>query len=512
MLVGASFLGFIAACVFRPVYADEAWILVVARRVARGELLYRDVFYGTGPAPLWPLVAACKGFGFQIWVLRLLCAISSGTVAACLIALGERHDLGGNMVVMLVATELALCGFGGADSLYSSITKAAAIGSVLCLTSSEFAKTTVLAGCVLGVAMSAKHTIGIVAAAGDAILIIAMEETWIGTFQRLCVFFGAAGFVIAILVSPVIARRGLSPMIFRLGKSKISFVRHGTIGLRRGFSERWETAPLTNNRATSLDLTKWARRFESSVFATVLVVPLLPTTMLGHFESLDARDIELIVLALIWIAVIAPRADVTHVFTGCALAATVALLALERAGQREILNDRWVGWSQVLIAIWLGLVILVRVGAVVRLSPRNATRFALSCRWVKFSEIDSTEAGAFATMVNETSNGRSFLLGCDAPLVWLITDLTNPTPYDYPLASTFGPYGEREVAAVLSAGTLPLVGIYGSIEGPNQPATILAALNESYSVDAFSAPPTLRIARCLMKNTQANVLATDRLK
>ena len=50
------------------------------------------------------------------------------------------------------------------------------------------------------------------------------------------------------------------------------------------------------------------------------------------------------------------------------------------------------------------------------------------------------------------TGGTVFLLRPDAAVWYLATGLRNPTPYDYPLASPFGPDGQQQLAANLASG------------------------------------------------------------
>ncbi|MEO6512737.1 MAG: hypothetical protein ABIO16_17190, partial [Nocardioides sp.] len=52
------------------------------------------------------------------------------------------------------------------------------------------------------------------------------------------------------------------------------------------------------------------------------------------------------------------------------------------------------------------------------------------------------------------TSGTVFLLRPDAAVWYLATGLRNPTPYDYPLASPFGPDGQRVLALNLGNGSV----------------------------------------------------------
>ena len=54
--------------------ADEAWMLQVIYRTAHGDVLYRDVFYGTLPLPIYVGRAFCFFFGYSAITFKIACA------------------------------------------------------------------------------------------------------------------------------------------------------------------------------------------------------------------------------------------------------------------------------------------------------------------------------------------------------------------------------------------------------------------------------------------------------
>jgi hypothetical protein len=58
----------------------------------------------------------------------------------------------------------------------------------------------------------------------------------------------------------------------------------------------------------------------------------------------------------------------------------------------------------------------------------------------------------------------------------LVGELHNPTPYDYPAASTFGPHGQHDVAELLRHGAIAWVLCTDPIEGPLRPSVLVDAV------------------------------------
>jgi hypothetical protein len=73
--------------------------------------------------------------------------------------------------------------------------------------------------------------------------------------------------------------------------------------------------------------------------------------------------------------------------------------------------------------------------------------------------------------VVRTAGNEVFVLRRDAPYFYLSGRLENPTPYDYPLATTFGPHGQATIAAAINTGRLRWVcypGPFGGRLAPTQ--------------------------------------------
>jgi hypothetical protein len=72
-ILSLSFYFTIAAGINR---GDEAWFLQVASRVARGEVLYRDIFYGAGPLAVYATLPFIRVIGVEVVAVKLVVAIS----------------------------------------------------------------------------------------------------------------------------------------------------------------------------------------------------------------------------------------------------------------------------------------------------------------------------------------------------------------------------------------------------------------------------------------------------
>jgi hypothetical protein len=65
--------------------ADESYFLLEAKRIARGETLYRDLFYFAAPGAHWLMALIFRCFGVSLAVARLAMAVLHGATAVLLV-------------------------------------------------------------------------------------------------------------------------------------------------------------------------------------------------------------------------------------------------------------------------------------------------------------------------------------------------------------------------------------------------------------------------------------------
>jgi hypothetical protein len=90
---------------------------------------------------------------------------------------------------------------------------------------------------------------------------------------------------------------------------------------------------------------------------------------------------------------------------------------------------------------------------------------------------DEDEARANATRLRQASDGRPlFLLVPNAGFYYLVSGLSDPTPFDYPLATTYGARGEQDVIEQIAAGKIAAacVDVLGVHVYGLEPRTLLA--------------------------------------
>ena len=473
-LVGALVALLVGALTRRQnVAADEAWILVVAERLAhRHDVLYRDVFFGVAPLPMWLLLTATRRAGVEVAVLRAWNAVASGVLAGA-----TWHLVAGTLgqpwwaaltAVMLVAP----AGGPVADQMswYENISRAGVMFALVAAADGS-PQALVLAGAGVGVAGMAKYTVGAVTA--PTVLALA----WCTATQRVWLLGGVgAALAVAVATLAPLARHpgALRSMAFRLGPGKRSFVEHGRISL-------WHLV----------------RAGSQPVRLPALAVPLALVALVAVVAAAAAG----VPSALLWGAITAllafwsctwPRADSTHLRGGlpfAAVAALMATLAWRHGGGPDLLSPirlALVPWAFALSAIGLR-------SSVARGAFRRPDRVVRGCRGAgcRFSP----EEVRALWVASELAGGAAMVLGDDAPLVYLVSGIHDPTPYDYPLASVFGPHGQADVAGRIRSGQITHVVEVDAMPTSMAPVEIDAAVRECTEVVWQEGPVRLRRVR-----------------
>jgi len=112
---------------------DETWFLQVARRILSGELLYRDIHFGVTPLSAYVSSAICSIFGLELIAMRALLAIyfvaSALLIFAILKELGIARPVTWPLLIALfvIASPQANWGFSG----YNGLAKVFFLGTFL---------------------------------------------------------------------------------------------------------------------------------------------------------------------------------------------------------------------------------------------------------------------------------------------------------------------------------------------------------------------------------------------
>ncbi len=429
---------------------DEAWFLQVVRRVSDGHRLYEDVFFGAGPLAVWLAGLAVRWSRPQIAVIRALIIANGFAIWVAGVALLRVFGLDRIYSIVFVFGALALGGHQLArGNLYGLLSQLGVIIAALGVVQGDWLVT----GGGIALALTGKYPLGGYAAIW-ALPLLAIEAG-----------LAAAGWAALVIVAAGIAiaanlgTGGVRSFVAVAVANKGTYL--ATAGIRplRDLLDRVQrTGPTGLYRAVTLV-------GPIAVFAVFAFGGA--TAALGLIAGVSEGSSLLLVASAIGatgLAVAFPRADHAH---------RVAAMPLVLLGMVLVIS--WINPPFAVLAaatVILGGILAATLAASVMVTRRLMVRRDLPrLRLLPVTKHrnawpDDTEA------VREVAGDEVFLLRPDASFFYLAGQLENPTPYDFPLASTFGPHGQDAIAAAISSGGVRWVCYPGPYGGPLAPTRL----------------------------------------
>jgi 4-amino-4-deoxy-L-arabinose transferase-like glycosyltransferase len=438
---------------------DEAWFLQVVARASDGDVLYRDVFFGSTPLSVYltlPLVAL---FGTQIVWVKALTVASFAAALVLVVWIARRLGAGTTASVLLGTGVLALAR-PWETALYqplATVLVLACLAATVAWLEQRGDRLVVVAGAAAGLCFASKQNVGLYALAAllGAIVIG-------GAGRRIRAALLALGGFLACALLPLV------PVTLTGGLD--AFADYGLTNKGR-YVELAHVSYLDGLRAR-LDVVRDPGGFPGpdalgAVLPAydVLLYGIAPAVLLGlaaawlRAEGAERRRVGVVGLfVLAASAAVHPRADAVHL----RFVAPVMLLggwyAIHVLSQG--LSRRWRRLGAIAAAAVLAPAALV-------LAALPALRIAAG--GARFSEVPHTRGVLIdpgrqermlltaQTIARESAGGTTFILAPDAGFYYLVSGVENPTPYDYPLATAFGRTGQADVAAMIENGELDVV-------------------------------------------------------
>jgi hypothetical protein len=416
-----------------PVTIDEAWSLVVARRMVRGDRLYRDIFYGAAPLAIWIQALAFRVLRPQGLVVR---ALSVSYFAAAVWAAATLVG-GGSVAFAASATMLAL---GGVHLFppthYGHLSSVATLWSAVAVIDGR----PWLAGLLVGAAVLGRYSAGLV-----AVVAMAAAAAIVGTPSDGLVVAGAA--MLPVVLLPI-ARPSAAAWFYRRAvANKRIYLDAGKRSAMAWFREqRWST---------------WETIAVDSAMAVAIVLAAVAPVVAGWRAITDPSDVAVVGVALTAIALstLYPRFDGPH-------AAGAALLFVPGLAMTIELGA-FAPWAGAIAA----LVAVIGIAGTARLTRRATTRRDLPS--LRHLPVLPLHPGVWPDETADLPAGV-FVLRVDAAFVYACGGLRNPTPFDFPAKTVFGPFGQAEVIRQFDAG-MPIC-LYFNAKSPQAPAELLARL------------------------------------
>lgn len=411
-------------CLFQEVNTDdETWFLQVVHRVVSGEILYRDIFFGTTPLSVYIASFFAKLFGSELIILRAVLALYfslSITVAYALLQeLGIKGSLFFALGCFVFSSHRAAFGFSGYNAL------ATLLYLVCFLFTLRWFKRKNRVDLILGtlfaaLCFSAKHNVGLIAF-GSVVICLLVSEKKSLVFATL-LFLGT----IALLLLPIWLQGGGG-----------GWIEYALLNKRRYLA--LENASYFNviPKWTGFAFLVWIAPF------LIFFLPLLKREKMG---------LPLWIFLYGSLFALFPRPDDEQKM----LCVFLFLIAILYVGSSIHFVKRW--QLPLKMVLSLSLTFFVATPLI---------------RW-KNNSISRSHVRHFRKLIIETPlhqhwyNQRKefrkkfakrsyFFLSTHAGLYYLLFDLKNPTPFDYPIHSALGLDGEKRICETIDRGVIQAV-------------------------------------------------------
>jgi hypothetical protein len=441
---------------------DEAWFLQVAHRVTSGEILYRDVFFGVTPLSIEFTALGVRLFGAEILVVKA----AVGLCFALSVALAARIDaqLGGprSFPTILVLALAALgrpemAPYSGLSTVFLLATMSAALYWLGAARADvpdnrRAALALAAAGVAAGLSFASKQNLGAYAALALTASIAAGSRDRRAGLRALIIAGAACALAAGIALIPVWLDGAVEPLVRYGLLNKTTYV-------ERAASTYLEEAV---RRLALLPAGSWHERARAVYDLQRFAVPLLAAAALLAAWRRAARG-ERTTLTIVTSFVIAgflgtlPKTDTEHLIHAMPLLIIGLMYGLRAAHFPE---RRWTRAGAAALLVWLGIgltvVALAPIGQMASGNMRVSTLPHFRGVWIPAAMEDDLALRA-RRLSAAAAGEHPFLLIPEAGIYYLLTGLRNPTPYDYPYVTTFGPRGERDVIASIEQGRLTSV-------------------------------------------------------
>jgi hypothetical protein len=405
---------------------DESWFLLVAKRVADGDGLYRDVFYSPLPLAVYVTAAPVALFGAHIAIVEVLIALT-WACTACLVVAHACRVTGSRAVAAVALMALVVAAPPQRNSLYTPLAMLLLLVCMLLtpqLVEAGGARHELLAGAVAGLSFASKQTVG--AAALAALLCCIALAPHAGRARGL--LLAVAGFAtVSAAVALVLAAGGVLDDAVRTGfTGKGGYLAYGSVSYTRSL----------------LDAVRFLPSEPAAAFDTLPLLLAPPVAVLLVAASgRRALSVTVLIPAAFAIGAVAaayPRLGATHLGW-----ANPALIASAMAAIGPQLRGRRLAITAAPLAVGCAI-----AAAIAPWSWGQGQLVVSSLPVFQGMPLERATENETAPLRRLIRPGESiFFVTERAGFLYLVTGARNPTPYDVPATSNVGP---REVAAVVA--------------------------------------------------------------
>ena len=437
----------------------EAWMLQVLNRTGHGGVLYRDVFFGSTPLPVYVGRAACLVGGYSAVTLKALCAlVDTGVFVAThrfLKALDRPVAPWRLGLFMLLAPMPFLA------SLYSSLATFFFMGTALAFL--RWRRRATLAAAVgsgigAGLCAACKQNYGVYLLAAAGLSMVLCAGVPLG---RRLAHVALAGVMAPLLVFgtllPTLCAGAWDAMIDFTIRDKGRYVALAGVSFFDGFGRLAKPEGLT--------------RFEPlAYYGAQLIAPLALLAAAALAWALTRAGRQRLLPALPFLlalaAVVYPRADADHISQ--AGPAIFGALVLAAPAFPAFLRRAAAALGTLLVAALFAT--LMVMGVHMLLSPEWVFTRLPHLRGLPLHAAEARRLTELAAAVRRQRQ-PVFILPAESSAIYLVSGVANPTPYDYVLVNAFAPGVQERLIEDIRAGRIQTV-LRTAVRDPLVPATL----------------------------------------
>ena len=451
---------------------DECWFLQVVHRVTSGDVLYRDVFFGATPLPVYLTALFTSLFGSEVLVLktvmaliyisivfvsgRILCQVSSTKgfpifFAVALLALSPPW-MNGVPYSPLANLFFLVCFSAALSWMGNEIRTDKAVSGRSIVRRSTIALA--IGGIAAGLSFASKQNIGFYALIALLFAVIiglwGKRKIWGKLLVAIAVVLVSFCLMSAVSLLPVGLSGGWVKFLDYGFMNRPTYLQFAGISYFEGIKILKYLVSSTNSIEGLIIL------FTYTLFLwPFLVLAALLITLTWKPGEKRLTAVMAIFVAIGFLGVF-PRADLPHLAYAVPELLICLIYCWRRLKPSQV--NWWVKAIQGVVVLWIGIgMILMFTLSIAKIkSPRYVVSTLPHFRNVLIEDRLINEIKISASALSEAARRgeQPFLISPRAGLFYLVSGTKNPTPFDYPLVTAFGRNGEADVISGIARGSL----------------------------------------------------------
>jgi hypothetical protein len=448
---------------------DESWFLQVVHRMAGGELLYRDIFFGITPLSAYLTYLPVRILGAQILIIKFLLAACFAISGLLAFILSEQLSLNRSFpnylgLGMIAFSSPWLTGTSAPYTPLAVLFMMACLVAMLAWSSRKrdaqpSSAILTIASLLAGLGFATKQTTGtftyLALVASVCYIDLSQKKAARIVTKDLLLVAGTGLLVIGVIVlAPVLLSQSLAPFLDYTFLNKKTYIDVAgipyTADIQRAL-QSFFTDP-------TLESLRWLIWQSNLTFPVITLFFWLLGMLRG--KAHQGQGILLGIFSLFAFLDIFPRVTAHHASCLLPLMAVTSAWGWQAGGighakKRGPTTKSWIYRSLIIIGCFSFLIpsfsILREDYQISRLPHFKGIVVREETNDIKTSlrELDQS--------VNDQP---IFFLTANASLLYLVSGFKNPTPYDYPLVTAFGLHGEEQTIAAIEAGRIEFVCYY----------------------------------------------------